>query len=106
MMKKILLFAVLFIATNNVLNAQIDSGLIAKFSFNNQNTLDKSTIGNDATGFYLTAVTDRFGAPNKAFAFKDSSYMTLPNVMLNEYKLSISVWFKTESNQGAILGNC
>ncbi|MGB1019371.1 MAG: LamG-like jellyroll fold domain-containing protein, partial [Chitinophagales bacterium] len=104
-MKKLVLFAILFIATNNLLNAQIDSGLIAKFSFNDQNTLDESTVGNDATGYNLTPATDRFGAPDKAYAFKDSSYMTLPNGILNIYKLSISVWFKTESNEGAIVGH-
>jgi hypothetical protein len=106
-MKKTLLIAILFIATNSLLTAQIDSSLIAKFSFNSQNTLDESGNGNDATSFNLSGAIDRFGALNKAqhFTSLDSSYMSLPSGMLNTNNISISVWFQTDSSKGCIVGH-
>lgn len=75
-------------------------GLMAKYSFNSQNTLDESGNSNHATENSTTYVEDRFGNPQSALAFNDSlSVLDLQTNLLNfTEKITISMWFKTNSN--------
>ena len=75
---KILFTASVFI-TALLSQAQVTTGLVAKYSFNTGSAIDE--VGNNngtASGAILTP--DRFGNPNKAYKFTNGEYITLPNV--------------------------
>ncbi|MCH2044932.1 MAG: T9SS type A sorting domain-containing protein [Saprospiraceae bacterium] len=102
-MKKALLLGVILF-TASLAQSQIDSGLLAKYYFNNQSTADESSNQNDGVGFNLTLATDRFGNSNYCYSFNgDSSRIDLPDSLLARQELSISMWFKT-STGGALIG--
>ena len=98
---KILFTASVFI-TALLSQAQVTTGLVAKYSFNTGSAIDE--VGNNngtASGAILTP--DRFGNPNKAYKFTNGEYITLPNVpALKSATMTVSLWTKIDGyNAGA-----
>jgi len=104
MRKNTLLIGLLSLCAFNM-HAQELSGLVAKYSFNNGDANDEvGTVHGTVNNATLTA--DRFGNPNKAFAFNsdDSAQIIIPNAPSNTYTNSdpfaIAYWVKFDaSNQ-------
>lgn len=91
-------------------DAQIISGTIASYTFNNANANDD--IGtNHGTVNGATLTSDRFGNANHAYHFDatNSAYISIPNHASNNFTntqpFSISCWIKIDSNnsQSAVI---
>lgn len=78
----------------------IGNDLVAYYPFNN-NSNDESGNGNNGTNNGATLTTDRFGNPNKAYAFNGTSnYIQIPNSPTLENitnQLTISGWIYINS---------
>jgi hypothetical protein len=104
-MKKQLL-ALIFIGITLISTAQVENGLVAKYSFNNGNSIDE-TGTNHAIVSGATLTTDRFGNVNKAYSFDGvDDYITLGDVsefQMGTSDFTISVWvYYTASQQSTI----
>ncbi len=95
---KYVMIAFAFVIIPFSLFAQIPSGFIAKFPFDNNSPVDASGSGYDAT--FSGSVTDlnRFGTANSAVAFtqgtsKGSFPLSLASAVQTDF--SIGFWFKT-----------
>ena len=74
---------------------QLDSGLIAKYYFNNGNANDDSGNGYDADTVNATLTVDRFGNTDRAYSFDGLQFINIPySAPFNLDEISISVWFK------------
>jgi hypothetical protein len=68
----------------------ITDGLVAFYPFINGSLKDSSGNNNDIYFNNATLTADRFGNPNNAYLFKDSSYMKVKNsASLNPSKISL-----------------
>lgn len=77
---------------------QITNGLLASYNFNN-NTLDQSGNGRNAT-FANTFIADgRKGDPNSAWSFNGSNQRINLGTWFNLQTFTISMWLKTGSTQ-------
>jgi hypothetical protein len=94
------LLAILVVTSNFVYCfGQIDTGLIAYYDFYSSNTLDGSGNQNHGFGIEIEFSEDRFGNPDHSCLFNGTnSYIQLPDSLLNEAELSISLWMKSNSN--------
>ncbi len=105
MKKNLLLFAVCGISL--AAQAQIPvTGLNAHWPFDG-NANDVSGNNNNGTVFSATPANDRFGNPNKAYAFNGTtSHIDVPNSttidMPNTQNFSISFWVKYRTNSSDI----
>jgi hypothetical protein len=95
MIKKILFCTVIFLSAFSY--AQVDSGLVAKYTFNDGTASD--AIGtNDGTVNGAVLTTDRFGNPNMAFNFINGDYISLPDAaVLKSDTMTVSLWVKIDS---------
>ena len=99
MKNKLLLLALL---TINVLNAQVPpyvptNGLVGFWTFSG-NANDSSGNGNNGTVSAATLTTDRFGNPNSAYSFLNSSILITNQFYDNGWtNYSISIWFLTNN---------
>lgn len=97
---------ILILAVAGITSAQIPTnGLSAMYLFTDRSELDNSGNGNDGTldGAPIPAF-DRFGNSNNCMVFEpNNAYFTLPNSLLNQNELSISLWFNTNSS-GVLIG--
>lgn len=85
--------------------AQVTAGLSAYYSFNNGTPHDASGNGNDGIAWKQQLATDRFGNPGQAFHFDgDSSLVFMPDSMLLDPVLTVSLWFRTQAG-GVLLGH-
>ncbi|MBC7863227.1 MAG: T9SS type A sorting domain-containing protein [Bacteroidia bacterium] len=101
-MKKPLLFLFSLMITG-IATAQVTSGLVAKYSFNNANANDEAGT-NNGTVNGATLTTDRFGNANKAYSFNGSAYIDCGNTPAIQnliYQYSVSAWFKRSSASGS-----
>ncbi len=97
MIKKILFTVSL--AISSVMQSQVTSGLVAKYSFNNSNANDEVGTNNLSAQNGATFGTDRFGNANKA-AFLDGidDYLRTNNPFFypgNDF--TISLWYKSDN---------
>lgn len=79
------------------IQAQVSSGLVAKYSFNNGNANDESGNANHGSINDAVLTADRFGNANKAFQFAINQTITAPdasNIDGMTSALSISFWVK------------
>jgi phage tail protein X len=94
-MKKIILISALalnFIQTQ----AQVNNGLVAKYSFNNGNANDEMGA-NHGTVHGAILTNDRFGNSGKAYDFINGEYITLPDApALKSNVMTVSLWVKIE----------
>lgn len=103
MKMRIYLLFTLFTVSVSV-SAQIPTnGLAAMYLFTDRSELDNSGNGNDGTLDGVPIPTqDRFGNSNNCMFFY-GNHFTLPNSLLNQSELSISLWFNTTDN-GVLIG--
>jgi hypothetical protein len=101
-MKKISLLICFFILFGvGAIYADLNSGLIAQYTFNG-NANDVSGNGNNGTVNGATLTTDRFGRTNRAYNFDGNDYITIWTVeqindKIDTSKGTISVWVKIDS---------
>lgn len=86
----------------------VENGLILHYQMGSGGYTDVSGNGNNSLGTSgLSSDTDRFGnttgATNFAWSAGGHSYVQLPDSILIPQDRSISLWFKTNLNQGAIM---
>lgn len=95
-MNRKLLFS-LCISFATISFSQVDSGLVAKYSFNSGTAVDE--VGsNDGTVNGAVTTSDRFGNPNKAFNFINGDYISLPDAaVLKSDSMTVSLWVKIDS---------
>lgn len=109
-MKKIILLLAMGVALfNQTLFAQVPSyiptnGLVGYWPFNG-NANDVSPNANNGTNNGATLTADRFGNSNSAYSFDGStSKIKVPhNNSLNAFPITISTWFKSQSNMGGMV---
>jgi hypothetical protein len=106
---KLLILAIGFTLTNQIIVAQIPSnfplnGLVGYWPFNG-NAKDESGNGNNGKVNGATLTADRFGKPNKAYNFDGSSWIELNQLteINNSNQLAVSIWvnstgFNTHTN--------
>ena len=105
-MKKLYLILAACIFSTTTTIAQLSDSLIANYSFNDTTATDLSGNGNNGTKYNVTPTSDRFGNANHAFSFNGtSSYITLPDSLLTNNLMSVSLWFKAGANGGAMIGH-
>jgi hypothetical protein len=83
-------------------------GLIAEYNFDN-NCLDSSGNNFDATGYFITYSTDRYGNPGGAAYFNGAdSYVETPILWDYPVSFTISAWINvnTFTTENIIIGNC
>lgn len=83
------------------------NGLVAYYPFNGSAN-DESVNGNNGTVYGATLTNDRFGNPNSAYSFNgiDNEILIFHNSSLNCFPISVSAWFKTNTNlQNSMLVN-
>ncbi|HEY5535155.1 MAG TPA: OmpA family protein [Ignavibacteria bacterium] len=92
-----LIFTILLLIISSLVYSQnINSGLVAYYSFNG-NAKDESGNGYDGTVKGATLTTDRFGNPNNAYSLNGANqYIKLPSSINIQSNLSISFWIKTD----------
>ncbi len=79
------------------------SGLLHQYKYDG-NANDEKATNHGSLQNTPTLTTDRFGIANRAYAFNGSSqYMTSNLPYTNPNDLSLSLWFKTTTNQGGRL---
>lgn len=106
-MKKTIFTLSIAIATGiATLNAQVTSGLVAKYSFNNANANDEIGTNNGlVSGASLT--TDRFGNANKAYSFDGIddyiSFGDTPQFQMGNNDFCISLWVHYTTAQQAVI---
>lgn len=107
-MKKLLL-SILALSVTSFISAQlVENGLILHYQMGSAGYSDDSGNGNNSLGTSgVSTDTDRFGNASGATYFAWStgghSYVQLPDSILIPQDRSISLWFKTNLNQGAIM---
>lgn len=86
---------------------QLEVCLIANYDFNNQTANDGTGNENHGVGHDLTPAMDRFGNEGNAFNFNGtSSYVEMPEGLLIQDSVSVSLWFKSNgARDGALLGH-
>jgi hypothetical protein len=101
MKNKLLLLAIGFALTTQIIFAQIPSniptkGLVGYWPFNN-NANDESGNGNNGTVYGATLTTDRFGSVNKAYNFSGSDWIELNSLSAinTSIELAVSIWVKS-----------
>lgn len=97
MMKKILFAASLVLSS--VMQSQVTSGLVAKYSFNNGNANDEVGTNNLSTQNGATFGSDRFGNANKA-TFLDGidDYLRTNNPFFYQGNdFTVSLWYKSDN---------
>jgi hypothetical protein len=101
MKNKLLLLAIGFALTTQIIFAQIPSniptkGLVGYWPFNN-NANDESGNGNNGTVYGATLTTDRFGNVNKAYNFSGSDWIELNSLSAINIssELAVSIWVKS-----------
>lgn len=96
---KTILNTIALLAITSFAGAQVTSGLVANYSFNNGNANDDAGgINGTVSGASLTS--DRFGNPNKAYLFNGNAFINCGNpsaVASLTTAYSISAWFKRSS---------
>ncbi len=100
-----LLVGTLFCSLAFFTNAQVDNGLIAKYSFNAGNANDEvGAINGTVNGATLT--NDRFGNPNAAYSFDGDDYIDFGDDPVFQFEwndFSYSIWFKLDTAQYAYM---
>ena len=81
----------------------INLNLVALYTFESGTLIDKSHNNNDATNSGSIPSADIDNNQNQAISFGENNYIRLPNSLLSQQNISVSLWFKT-STEGAILG--
>lgn len=94
-----ILIALIFTVTPIQSFADIDSGLVASYSFSG-NYLDESGNNNNGTPVSSPVfVNDRFNSPSSAISLNgDSQYVSLPSSIKLYTGMSISFWFRTTAS--------
>ncbi|XOV66281.1 MAG: LamG-like jellyroll fold domain-containing protein [Fluviicola sp.] len=102
-MKLTFTFLVFFYAFSS--SAQLTSGLVAQYYFNNASTNDLSGNGYDVSMNTASPSTDRFGNANFAYNFDGTEYMVVPqSSVFASPDVSVCVWFKsTSTDRGRLL---
>lgn len=99
------LIGTLFCSLALISNAQVDNGLIAKYSFNAGNANDE--VGSvDGTVNGATLTNDRFGNPNAAYSFDGGDYIDFGDDPVFQFEwndFSYSIWFKLDTAQYAYM---
>lgn len=86
-------------------STDLTNSLIADYSFNDQTAIDNSGNQNNGTLVGTSTGTDRFENENAALIFDGAtSKVDLPNQLLLQQSLSISIWMKT-STGGCLIGH-
>lgn len=95
MNKELLFVACLFLSIISF--SQVESGLVAKYSFNTGTAIDEVGVNDgEVNGASLT--TDRFGNPDMAFNFINGDYITLPDAAeLKSDSMTVSLWVMIDS---------
>lgn len=105
-MKKALLSISLVLLLINS-NAQINSGLVGHYTFNNGNANDESGNANHGVTNGASLTTDRFGNANKAYSFDGlNDYIDLGDASqfrMGSNDFSISLWVNYSATQQANL---
>ena len=100
-MKKIFfLFAIIVISIQNIVHADITTGLIAHFPFSG-NTNDISGNSYSALTSGATLTTDRYGVANSAYAFETGQFIqtNVDGAKITSNTMSVAFWMKS-NNQG------
>ena len=91
----------LFMSILNLTYAQLSDSLIAYYTFNDTTAMDASGNNNNGIKYNVTPTDDRFGNANHALSFNGTnSYVWMPDGLLVNDSMSISLWFKTNTNNG------
>ena len=95
MNKKLLFVVCVLVSVISI--SQVESGLVAKYSFNTGTAIDEVGV-NDGTVNGAVTTSDRFGNPNMAFNFINGDYITLPDAaVLKSDTMTVSLWVKIDS---------
>jgi hypothetical protein len=101
MRQKLLTISMLLIGLNTF--AQLSSGLIAKYYFNNGNANDESGNGYNADTVTSVLTYDKCGNFDHAFSFGGTQFIDIPySSPFNLNELSVSVWFKVLNNDSIL----
>ncbi len=93
------IFSLLFLSAALSLKSQVNTGLVAKYSFNNSNAQDE--IGNNhAKVIGASLAEDRFGNERSAYYFQGNAYSYLnlgTSAILKPIQGSVSLWFNIDN---------
>jgi len=91
---------VVVLLTTSTVSANLSDGLVAYYPFNG-NANDETSNGHDGTVYGATLTTDRFGNPNSAYSFNDTTdYIALSNAQDFAFggSFSVSLWGTVAEN--------
>jgi hypothetical protein len=79
--------------------AQLDSGLVAKYYFNDGSANDGSGNGYDADTVTATITSDRWGNGDYAYSFDGNQFINVPHSSpFNVNDFSVSAWFRATNH--------